>query len=164
MLTVTPQSLNFYMKSFWQIIWSHVESAPERIQTSNLPFRRGVLYPVELRGLVWLDIHCVNHYGYLVVMWKIITCHGAPGRIWTRDTWGRNPLLYPLSYGGMCSANESNLSWQLPFNHSIILMSRTTLPRVFKVLCQAVPRERKDSRCICRKIIPTNDTDYLNTR
>ena len=127
------------MKSFWQIIWSHVESAPERIQTSNLPFRRGVLYPVELQGLVWLDIHCVNHYGYLVVMWKIITCHGAPGRIWTRDTWGRNPLLYPLSYGGMCSANESNLSWQLPFNHSIILMSRTTLPRVFKVLVKPFP-------------------------
>ena|GEM_PF-4239408 len=27
---------------------------------------------------------------------------GAPGMIRTCDTWFRKPVLYPLSYGGVC--------------------------------------------------------------
>ena len=38
---------------------------------------------------------------------------GTPGETRTLDTWGRNPLLYPLSYGSMARAEGIELptSW-----------------------------------------------------
>jgi hypothetical protein len=35
---------------------------------------------------------------------------GASGRIRTCDTWYRKPVLYPLSYGGLRSADTTGLN------------------------------------------------------
>ena len=36
----------------------------------------------------------------------MLDCNGAPGRDRTCGTWIRNPLLYPLSYGGKQTEND----------------------------------------------------------
>ena len=42
------------------------------------------------------------HYVGQPGLWLSVTeeIRGAPGMIWTCDTWIRNPVLYPLSYEG----------------------------------------------------------------
>ncbi len=40
---------------------------------------------------------------------KIFDLYGAPGRIRTCGTWIRNPMLYPLSYGGFLEPSKPQL-------------------------------------------------------
>ena len=45
--------------------------------------------------------------------------YGAPGVNRTRGTWIRNPLLYPLSYGGISLSLKYNNSGQLTSSFQI---------------------------------------------